>query len=94
MGTLFSKKHEPIPVLALALNFTGMTTSLYRLRELGLTEGEITNVIPTIGFNQEIITVKQIGEFAPLLITSWVRPLAYHDGCSLVEKFLLPPVPL
>ena len=72
MGNFFSKNNEPIPVVAMGLDCAGVTTSLYQLRKLGFTEGDVTTVIPTLGFHQEIVTLKKIGNFAPLNITSWV----------------------
>ena len=77
MGNFFAQRQEPLPVLAFGLDCSGLTTTLYRLRSLGFLAGDITYVVPTIGFGQELATVKpdKSAGFAPLEITSWVRPL-------------------
>ena len=92
MGNYFAQKKKAVPVLALGLIWSGLTTSLYRLRALGYIDGVITTVVPTFGYHQEIATVKQDNSagFAPLKITSWVGPLPSPLLIRLLSKISCP----
>lgn len=70
-GLVWAKKE--IRILILGLDNAGKTTLLYRLKV-----GEVVTTIPTIGFNVESVTYKNLN------FNVWVR----HDPSSSIASEL------
>ncbi|MCJ1468315.1 Arf GTPase arl1 [Pseudocyphellaria aurata] len=78
-GLLWTKKE--IRILILGLDNAGKTTLLYRLKI-----GEVVTTIPTIGFNVESVTYKNLN------FNVWVRPLL--SSPEIPHDFGRPHLPL
>ena len=82
--SLFSRllwSSKEIRILILGLDNAGKTTLLYRLKI-----GEVVTTIPTIGFNVESVTYKNLN------FNVWVSPP--HTSPSVTTTYLPPCTPI
>ena len=84
MGKILSKVfgNKEMRILMLGLDAAGKTTILYKLKL-----GQSVNTIPTVGFNVETVTYKNVK------FNVWVRNLSLSLSVSPVQSFILHVIP-